>query len=225
MSMLALLLTLAQAAPQAHVPNAQATAPAPDATPKPAPTGPFAALDVTQGRQALGTIVIALNREKAPASVENFLQYVKAGHYDGTIFHRVMQNFMIQGGGYTPELEERPTRPPIKNEARNGLRNSRGTVAMARTNDPNSATSQFFINVRDNHRLDFGISGAGYAVFGEVVEGMDVVDRIAAMPTTIRGQHPNAPQTTVVIRRVRELKTWTPPAPPKPAADAPPPKP
>ena len=145
------------------------------------------ALDVTQGRQALGTIAIALNREKAPISVDNFLKYVKAGHYDGTVFHRVMPGFMIQGGGFTPELEERPTRPPIKNEARNGLRNSRGTVAMARTNDPNSATSQFFINVRDNHRLDFGIGGAGYAVFGEVVEGMDVVDRIAPIPTTTRG--------------------------------------
>ena len=201
MSMLALLLSFAQAA-------AQAPAPAPTPTPKPVPTGPFVALDVTQGRQALGTLVIALNRQKAPISVDNFLLYVKAGHYDGTVFHRVMPNFMIQGGGYTPELEERPTRPAIKNEARNGLRNSRGTVSMARTSDPNSATSQFFINVRDNHRLDFGIGGAGYAVFGEVVEGMDVADRIAATPTTTRGQHQNAPQTSVVIRRARELKTW-----------------
>jgi cyclophilin family peptidyl-prolyl cis-trans isomerase len=211
MSMLALLLTVAQAAAQAPAP-----APAPTPTPKPVPTGPFVALDVTQGRQALGTLVIALNREKAPISVDNFLLYVKAGHYDGTVFHRVMPNFMIQGGGYTPELEERPTRPAIKNEARNGLRNSRGTVSMARTSDPNSATSQFFINVRDNHRLDFGIGGAGYAVFGEVVEGMDVADRIAATPTTTRGQHGNAPQTSVVIRRARELKTWA----PKPAAEA-----
>jgi len=214
MSMLALLLSFAQAA-------AQAPAPAPTPTPKPVPTGPFVALDVTQGRQALGTLVIALNRQKAPISVDNFLLYVKAGHYDGTVFHRVMPNFMVQGGGYTPELEERPTRPAIKNEARNGLRNSRGTVSMARTSDPNSATSQFFINVRDNHRLDFGIGGAGYAVFGEVVDGMDVADRIAATPVTTRGQHQNAPQTSVVIRRVRELKTWTPPAA-KPAADAPP---
>ena len=215
MSMLALLLSFAQAA-------AQAPAPAPTPTPKPVPTGPFVALDVTQGRQALGTLVIALNRQKAPISVDNFLLYVKAGHYDGTVFHRVMPNFMVQGGGYTPELEERPTRPAIKNEARNGLRNSRGTVSMARTSDPNSATSQFFINVRDNHRLDFGIGGAGYAVFGEVVEGMDVADRIAVTPTTTRGQHGNAPQTSVVVRRARELKTWTPPPPPKPAADAPP---
>ena len=222
MSILVVLLTLAQAASQAKAPaQAPAVAPAVVATPKPTPRGPFVSLEVTQGRQALGTIVIALNREKAPISVENFLQYVKAGHYDGTVFHRVMPGFMIQGGGYTPELEERPTRPAIKNEGRNGLRNSRGTVAMARISDPNSATSQFFINVRDNHRLDFGISGAGYAVFGEVVDGMDVADRIAATPVTTRGQHQNAPQTSVVIRRVRELKTWTPPAA-KPAADAPP---
>ena len=210
MSMLALLLTLAQAAPQAP-------APVPAATPKPAPTGPFVSLEVTQGRLALGTIVIALNKEKAPISVDNFLQYVRAGHYDGTVFHRVMPGFMVQGGGFTPELEERPTRPPIKNEARNGLRNSRGTVAMARTNDPNSATSQFFINVRDNHRLDFGIGGAGYAVFGEVVEGLEIADRISITPTTPRGPHQNAPQTSVVIHRVRELKTWA----PKPAAETP----
>jgi peptidyl-prolyl cis-trans isomerase A (cyclophilin A) len=216
MWMLALLLTVAQAA-------APAPAPAPTPTPKPAPSGPFVALDLTQGRQALGTIVIALNREKAPISVDNFLQYVRAGHYDGTVFHRVMPNFMIQGGGYTPELEERPTRPAIKNEARNGLRNTRGSVSMARTNDPNSATSQFFINVRDNHRLDFGISGAGYAVFGEVVEGLEVADRISITPTTTRGQHANAPQTWVVIRRAHEIKTWAPkPADATPAVDAPP---
>jgi len=128
-----------------------------------------------------------------------------------------MPGFMVQGGGFTPELEERPTRPAIKNEARNGLRNSRGTVAMARTSDPNSATSQFFINVRDNHRLDFGIGGAGYAVFGEVVEGLEIADRISVTPTTPRGPHQNAPQTSVVIRRAHELKTWA----PKPAAETP----
>ena len=210
MSMLALLLTLAQAAPQAP-------APVPAATPKPAPTGPFVSLEVTQGRLALGTIVIALNKVKAPISVDNFLQYVRAGHYDGTVFHRVMPGFMVQGGGFTPELEERPTRPAIKNEARNGLRNSRGTVAMARTSDPNSATSQFFINVRDNHRLDFAIGGAGYAVFGEVVEGLEIADRISLTPTTPRGPHQNAPQTSVVIRQAHELKTWA----AKPAAEAP----
>jgi cyclophilin family peptidyl-prolyl cis-trans isomerase len=209
MNALALVIALAQAA--APVPAPQAPP-----TPKPAPSGPFVALEVTQGRAALGTIVIALNREKAPVSVDNFLQYVRAGHYDGTVFHRVMPGFMVQGGGYTPELVEKPTRPPIKNESRNGLRNSRGTVAMARTNDPNSATSQFFINVRDNHSLDFGIRGAGYAVFGEVVEGVEVADRISLTPTTVRGPHENAPQVSVVIRRARELKSWS----PKPAPEA-----
>jgi peptidyl-prolyl cis-trans isomerase A (cyclophilin A) len=172
------------------------------------------ALDVTQGRTSLGTITIALNQEKAPITVANFLKYVRAGHYDGTVFHRVIPNFMIQGGGYTPELEERPTMPPIHNEARNGLRNSRGTIAMARTSDPDSATSQFFINLKDNHSLDFGIGpGAGYAVFGQVIEGMDVVDRIAAVPTTTRGAQRNVPQVPVVITRAREVKA---PAP-KPA--------
>jgi len=210
MSPLAVLLTLAQAASQAPAP------PAP--TPTPAPKGPFVALEITQGRDPLGTIVLALNPEKAPISVENFLQYVRSGHYDGTVFHRVMPSFMVQGGGYTPELEEKPTRPPIRNEARNGLRNMRGTLAMARTNDPNSATSQFFINVRDNHRLDFGISGAGYAVFGEVVEGLEIADRISVTATIPRKGHENAPQVAVVIREARVLEGWKPPAS-EPAAE------
>ncbi len=191
----ALLLSLAQTG----------TAPAP-AAPNPGPSGPFVALDIVRGRVPLGTITIALDKAKAPVSVDNFLKYVRAGHYDGTVFHRVMADFMIQGGGYTPEMEERSTRPAIVNEARNGLRNSRGTVAMARLNDPNSATDQFFINLRDNHSLDFGIRGAGYAVFGQVVEGMDVVDKIATVPTTTRGPHENVPQVSVVIRRAREVK-------------------
>jgi peptidyl-prolyl cis-trans isomerase A (cyclophilin A) len=196
---------------------AQAAAPAPEApapAPASAPKGPFVALEVTQGRQPLGTITIALDPEKAPVSVANFLGYLKAGHYDGTVFHRVMPGFMIQGGGYTPEMEERPTQPAIPNEGKNGLRNSRGAVAMARLNDPNSATSQFFINLRDNHRLDFGISGAGYAVFGRVVEGMEIVDRIAMVPRTSRGQHENVPEVPVIIRRAREAASWA----PKPAA-------
>ncbi len=227
--MLAIALVLAQAA-QPAAPAGQAPAPAATPRPRPVPTGPFVELEVTQGRVALGRIVIALNPEKAPLSVDNFLQYVRAGHYDGTVFHRVMPNFMIQGGGYTPELVEKPTRPPIKNEARNGLRNVRGSVAMARTNDPNSATSQFFINVRDNHRLDFGISGAGYAVFGEVVEGLEIADRISVTPTTTRGVHQTAPQTSVLIRQARELEKWTPPEPqpeptPEPTPAAAPPKP
>jgi len=209
MQMLALALVLAQAA----------APPAQEPAPKPAPSGPFVALDVAQGRTSFGTITVALDAEKAPVTVKNFLSYVRSGHYDGTVFHRVMGNFMIQGGGFTPELEEKPTQAPIRNEARNGLRNSRGTIAMARTSDPNSATSQFFINLKDNHMLDFGIGGAGYAVFGEVVEGMDVVERIAAVPTTSRGQHQNVPMMAVVIKKARELETWTPPAP-RPAEPA-----
>jgi cyclophilin family peptidyl-prolyl cis-trans isomerase len=220
MPLVALLLALSQAAAPAPAPQPPAS------TPKPAPSGPFVELELTQGRATLGTIVIALNKEKAPLSVENFLQYVREGHYDGTVFHRVMPDFMIQGGGYTTELVEKPTRPPIPNEARNGLRNARGSVAMARVNDANSATSQFFINVRDNHRLDFGISGAGYAVFGEVVQGLELADKVSVTPTTTRGQHPNAPQTWVVIRHARLLESWTPPAPtPTPEAVATPPKP
>ena len=212
MQLVALALALVQAAAQ------------PTPPPRPAPSGPFVALEVTQGRTPLGSIVIGLYKDKAPITVDNFLQYLRAGHYDGTIFHRVIPGFMIQGGGYTPEMEEKKTRPPVRNEARNGLRNSRGAVAMARLDNPDSATSQFFINLRDNHSLDFGIRGAGYAVFGEVVKGMDVVDRIAAVPTTSRGQHESVPEISVVIRRAHEVPA--PPPPPAPAAlPAPPAKP
>ncbi|MFN8094438.1 MAG: peptidylprolyl isomerase [Vicinamibacteria bacterium] len=190
---------------------AQAAAPAaPAPAPAPPPKGSFVTLEVTQNRTPLGTITIALDPDKAPVSVRNFLDYVKAGHYDGTVFHRVMPGFMIQGGGYTPELEEKPTRESIVNEAKNGLRNSRGSVAMARLTDPNSASSQFFINLRDNHRLDFGIDGAGYAVFGHVVEGMEIVDRIAMVPRTSRGQHENVPEVPIIIRHARLLESWTP---------------
>jgi peptidyl-prolyl cis-trans isomerase A (cyclophilin A) len=178
---------------------AQAT-PAVTGEPRPAPSGPVVVLDTS-----LGTIRIVLNREQAPLSVDNFLKYVRARHYDGTIFHRVMPGFMAQGGGFTADMKEKATRPPVRNEAKNGLRNSRGTVAMARTSDPNSASSQFFINVRDNHRLDFGIGGAGYAVFGEVVEGMDVVDKIVAVPTTTKGNDfKDVPITPIVIKTARE---------------------
>jgi len=210
MQLAALILTLAQAATPAA------------AAPAPAPSGPFVALDVVQGRAALGTITLALDTTKAPVSVENFLRYLREGHYDGTTFHRVMPGFMIQGGGYTPEMEEKPTHEPIVNEAKNGLHNARGTVAMARVNAPNSATSQFFINVRDNYRLDFGISGAGYAVFGQVVDGIEIVDKISLVPTSSRGQHENVPQVPVVLKRVRELASWAPkPAPAEPAAPKP----
>jgi peptidyl-prolyl cis-trans isomerase A (cyclophilin A) len=145
-----------------------------------------------------GNVVIELDAAKAPKSVDNFLQYVKAGHYNGTVFHRVINNFMIQGGGMTADLKEKPTRPPIPLESRNGLMNARGTVAMARTSDPNSATSQFFINVKDNDFLNQAQSrdGNGYAVFGKVVEGMDVVDKIRAVPTGPG----DVPLTPVVIK-------------------------
>jgi cyclophilin family peptidyl-prolyl cis-trans isomerase len=178
------------------------------------PAGPIVQLETSLGR-----IRVQLNKEKAPISVDNFLKYVRAGHYDGTIFHRVIPGFMIQGGGYDPDLSERPTRPPIRNEAKNGLRNVRGSLAMARTNEPNSATAQFFINVKDNAALDFGIRGAGYAVFGQVIEGMEVVDKIVAVPTTMRGEHQNIPSAPVVIQRVRESPAARPrPASPKPAS-------
>jgi peptidyl-prolyl cis-trans isomerase A (cyclophilin A) len=132
-----------------------------------------------------GDIVVELDAAKAPKSVENFMQYVKDGHYNDTVFHRVIENFMIQGGGMTADLKQKPTRAPIALESRNGLTHQRGTLAMARTSDPNSATSQFFINVKDNDFLNQAQSrdGQGYAVFGKVVQGMDVVDKIRATPT------------------------------------------
>jgi len=150
-----------------------------------------------------GDIVLALQPDKAPRTVENFLQYVRAGHYDGTVFHRVIESFMIQGGGFDAQLNQKPTRGPIPLEARNGLNNVRGTVAMARTAVPDSATAQFFINVVDNPFLDAANArdGHGYAVFGRVAEGMDVVDRIRAVPTASRGPHQNVPTMPVTIRK------------------------
>ena len=151
---------------------------------------------------AMGDIVLELYPDKAPATVENFLQYVKDGHYNGTVFHRVIDGFMIQGGGLDASLNEKPTRGPIKNEADNGLKNEPYTIAMARTNDPHSATSQFFINVVDNQRLnhrDKTPSGWGYTVFGRVVQGKEVVDKIKAMPTTNQGIYQNVPKPPVPI--------------------------
>jgi peptidyl-prolyl cis-trans isomerase A (cyclophilin A) len=196
---------------------AQAASPAP-AEPRAStsPSGPLVTLETSLGR-----IRIELDKEKAPITVDNFLKYVRSGHYDGTIFHRVIPGFMIQGGGYSPEMSELPVRPPIKNEAKNGLRNGRGTVSMARTDNPDSATAQFFINVKDNAALDFGIRGAGYAVFGRVVEGMEVVDKIVAVPTTLRGNHQNVPVTPVVINRVREVSSAVPARPAKVAKPQP----
>ena len=152
-----------------------------------------------------GDIKIALNHEKAPISAENFLNYCKNGFYDNTIFHRVIDGFMIQGGGMESGFKEKNTNAPIKNEANNGLSNKRGTIAMARTSDPHSASAQFFINVADNHFLDFKaetLQGWGYAVFGEVVEGMDVVDKIKAVKTGHYGFHQDVPKKEVVIRSV-----------------------
>jgi len=150
-----------------------------------------------------GDIVLELDREKAPKTVDNFLQYVKAGHYDGTIFHRVIENFMIQGGGMKPDMSEKPVRAPIPLESRSGLSNKVGTVAMARTGVPDSATAQFFINVRDNNFLDQPNSrdGQGYAVFGKVIQGMDVVEKIRTVPTANSGPHQNVPVTPVTIRK------------------------
>jgi cyclophilin family peptidyl-prolyl cis-trans isomerase len=153
-----------------------------------------------------GPIVIELDAEKAPVTVGNFLKYAQAGHYDGTIFHRVIDGFMIQGGGFTPSMEEKKTGAPIANEAKNGLKNRRGTIAMARRPDPNSATAQFFINHKDNPSLDYpGHDGWGYAVFGKVVLGIEIVDRIAGAPTGNRGAHQNVPVDPIVIESVRIL--------------------
>ena len=152
---------------------------------------------------SFGPITIALDAAKAPQTVANFLDYVKKGHYDGTIFHRVIDGFMIQGGGFEPGMNQKPTRAPIENEAKNGLRNESYTVAMARTSDPHSATAQFFINVGDNDFLDFDKcqDGWGYCVFGRVVEGKDVVDKIKAVTTGNKGFHQNVPREDVVIER------------------------
>jgi len=182
----------------------------PAATPAPAAAETAAANPRVALHTTMGDIVIELYPDKAPKSVENFLQYVKDKHYDGTIFHRVIDGFMVQGGGFTADLKQKTTRPPIVNEANNGLSNSKGTVAMARTNDPNSGTSQFFINVVDNSRLDHvspenGFTW-GYAVFGKVVEGMDVVDKIRVVETAPAGPLPkDVPKTPIVVTSAEVL--------------------
>ena len=154
---------------------------------------------------SMGTITLELNDEKAPETVRNFVDYAAAGHYDGTIFHRVIDGFMIQGGGFTRNMDQKPTRAPIRNEAMNGLKNARGTIAMARTMVVDSATSQFFINLVDNDFLDFTSptpQGFGYAVFGAVTDGMDVVDAIAKVKTGCNGPHQNEPEDPIVIKKV-----------------------
>lgn len=151
-----------------------------------------------------GTMKIELDAEKAPISSENFVNYVKDGFYDGLIFHRVIPNFMVQGGGMNPDMSEKPNKSPIKNEANNGLKNDRGTLAMARTNDPHSATSQFFINLKDNDFLNHTSetpAGWGYAVFGKVIEGLDVIDEIAKVKTGNHGHHGDVPLEPVTINK------------------------
>ena len=179
--------------------------PAPAAPLQPAPGNPVVVIETSAG-----TITAELFKDRAPVSVENFLQYARDGHYAGTIWHRVVPGFMIQGGGYTPEMVEKSVRPPIRNEATNGLSNRRGTLAMARTRQARSATSQFYINVSNNASLDhrgFSPDDFGYAVFGRVLEGMDVVDKIAAVrTTTTRDGMENVPVTPVLITSISEKK-------------------
>ena len=158
---------------------------------------------------SLGDIVVEVYQDKAPRTAANFLQYVRDKHYDGTIFHRVIDGFMIQGGGFTPDMQQKPTDAPVENEANNGLKNDKYTVAMARTNVPHSATAQFFINVADNGFLNHtapSAQGWGYAVFGKVVQGMDVVDKIKSVPTGSHGPFQNVPATPVVINSATLVK-------------------
>lgn len=180
--------------------------PAKKPEPKPEPPKPPARPTVVI-ETSKGNIKVELNPERAPITVKNFLQYVDDKFYDGTIFHRVKQNFMIQGGGFTPDMNEKPNRPPIKLESGNGLANLRGAIAMARTNNPDSATSQFYINDKTNQFLDKSPRSPGYAVFGRVVEGLDVVDAIAAVST---GMHPkghgDVPRETILIKSIRRAK-------------------
>jgi cyclophilin family peptidyl-prolyl cis-trans isomerase len=180
-------------------------APVPAAPPQPAPGNPVVVIETSEG-----AITVELFKDRAPVSVDNFLQYVRDGHYDGTIWHRVVPGLVIQGGGYTPELVEKATRPPIQNEATNGLSNRRGTVAMARLRSARSATSQFYINLANNAVFDhrgYSPDDFGYAVFGRVLEGMDIVDRIGAVKTAQRDGMDDVPVTPVLIKSVTEKKS------------------
>jgi len=196
----------APAKPAAKAP-AKSAAAKPKADDKQAPASDKTAASKVLIKTNLGDMTVELYPDKAPKTVENFLAYASSGFYDGTIFHRVIDNFMIQGGGFTRDLRQKPTRPAITNEAKNGLSNLRGTLAMARTGDPNSATAQFFINVVDNPRLDYtsDANGAtwGYCVFGKVISGTDVIDKIKAVPTGAQGPFKSdVPTTPVVIEKV-----------------------
>ena len=170
---------------------------------KPEPTTPAPAKVKATIETSKGTIELELDGAKAPITVQNFISYVKKGHYEGTIFHRVIPGFMIQGGGFTADMNQKPVDKPITIESQNGLKNARGSIAMARTNDPNSATSQFFINVKDNANLDFpSFDGHGYAVFGKVTKGLDIVDAIVGVPTTRKGPHADVPAEAITITKV-----------------------
>jgi len=201
-------------------PPAEEPAPAGEAPAPPAPTAPSkeepaastktprTGSPMVEMRTRLGMMKIELYPDKAPKTVENFLQYAREGFYDGTVFHRVISGFMIQGGGLTPDMSEKETRAPIENEASNGLKNVRGSIAMARTGDPHSASSQFFINTVDNPGLDFTaetVQGFGYAVFGQVVEGLETLDAIKKVSTGSRDGHDDVPVAPVVIESVRVL--------------------
>lgn len=153
-----------------------------------------------------GNFVVELNPALAPISVKNFLSYVKEGHYSNTLFHRVINGFMVQAGGFTEGMQQKPVHAPIALESKNGLKNIKGSIAMARTNDPNSATAQFFINVADNSALDYpGRDGYGYAVFGKVIAGMEVIDKIRTTPTTAQGMHFNVPVTPIIIQSAKQI--------------------
>ena len=185
-------------------------APAPAGEARVPPKGPVVIMETSKGR-----IVIELDRDRAPLTVANFIKYVRGGFYDGTIFHRGVASAglrVIQGGGFDEQLSEQPTRPPVRNESINGLSNRRGTIAMARTSDPDSATAQFYINVADNTFLDGRPGRPGYTVFGDVIEGIDVVDRIAAVPTHTKKGMGDVPVEAVVIKRVREAQASSRPA-------------
>lgn len=163
-------------------------------------------MPVVELETSMGNITIELNEEKAPKTVENFLNYVKSGQYEGTIFHRIIDGFMIQGGGMDAEMNEKPTNKPVENEADNGLKNDKGTIAMARTQDPHSATSQFFVNVKDNDFLNHtgkNAQGWGYTVFGKVTSGMDVIEKMRGVPTGRFGMHADVPKTPVTINSAK----------------------
>lgn len=220
---------LAQGSPAAEKPAAQADPvkpAAPAATPESKPAATPATPAATEEKKepalvyvtmttSMGDIVIELNNEKAPLSTANFLSYTDKGFYDGTIFHRVIPTFMIQGGGFTPDMKQKPVGPGVKNEWKNGLKNVRGSVAMARTQIADSGTSQFFINVTDNAFLDQPRDGAAYAVFGKVVSGMDVVDKIKVVPTGMKNMMGDVPTETVEIKTVKRSEAPAAAAPTK----------